>query len=257
VSVIDGAAGTVTATVAVGSLPDAVGVDPDTHAAYVTNENHDTVSVITPQRAFGITQTITQNGHSTVTTPAFSTTGPRLLVAFTSSDGGPARQATTVTGAGLTWTLVKRASTQPGTAEIWDARAAGPLTGATVTSTPKTAGYDQSLTVVAFTGASGIGATAASAGQAGGLPGVSLDTTRPGSWVYGVGQDYTDAVSRTPGTGQSLVSQWVDPAYGETFWVQADTAPTPAAGTPVTINDTAPKGSTWDLAAAEILPAGT
>jgi hypothetical protein len=212
--------------------------------------------VITPPPAVGIDQIITQNGHSTVTTPAFSTTGPRLLVAFTSSDVGAARQATTVTGAGLTWTLVKRANTQPGTAEIWDARAAGPLTNATVTSTPKIAGYDQSLTVVAFTGASGIGA-AASAGQAGGLPGVSLDTTQPRSWVYGVGQDYYDAAARTPGTGQSLVSQWVDPAHGETFWTQDQIALTPAAGTAVTINDTAPKGSTWDLAAAEILPAGS
>ena len=56
-------------------------------------------------------------------------------------------------------------------------------------------------------------------------------------------------------TGQSLLSQWVDPAHGETFWTQDQIALTPAAGTAVTINDTAPKGSTWDLAAAEILPA--
>ena len=34
-----------------------------------------------------------------------------------------------------------------------------------------------------------------------------------------------------------------------------NTAPTPVAGTAVTIEDTATKGDTWNLAAAEILPA--
>ena len=205
---------------------------------------------------FAIDQTINQNGTGTVTTAPFSTTGPRLLVAFTSSDGSSTKQTTTVTGGGLTWTLIQRANTKGGTAEIWAAQATGPLTGATVTSKPKTAGYDQSVTVVAFTGASGIGASA-SAGKSGGLPSVSLNTTQAGSWVFGVGEDYSNDIARTLGTGQSLISQWIDPGPGETFWVQDENAPTPAAGTAVTINDTAPKGDTWNLAAAEILPAAS
>jgi YVTN family beta-propeller protein len=256
VSVIDGTTNTVTATIGVGNVPYGVGVDPSTHAVYVANEFGGTVSVITPPQPFGTDQTITKNGNSTVTTPAFSTTGPRLLVAFTSSDGPSTRQTTTVTGAGLTWVLVKRANAKGGTAEIWTAQATGPLTNATVTSTPKTPGYDQSLTVVAFTGASGIGASA-SAGKSGGLPSVSLNTTQPGSWVFGVGEDYSNDIARNLGTGQSLISQWVDPGPGETFWVQDESASTPAAGTAVTINDTAPKGDTWNLAAAEILSAAS
>jgi YVTN family beta-propeller protein len=203
---------------------------------------------------FAIDQTITQNGNSAVTTPAFSTAGPRLLVAFTSSDGPLTKQTTTVTGAGLTWTLIKRANAKGGTAEIWAAQATGPLTGATVTSKPKVAGYDQSLTVLVFTGASGTGASA-SAGKAGGLPSVSLATTEPGPWAFGVGEDYSNDIARRVGAGQSLISQWVDPGPGETFWVQDQTAPTSGAGTTVTINDTAPKGDTWNLAAVEILPA--
>jgi hypothetical protein len=107
---------------------------------------------------------------------------------------------------------------------------------------------------VTFTGAGGIGASA-SAGKSSGPPSVSLTTTQPGSWVFGVGEDYDNDIARTLGPGQSLISQWVDPGPGETFWVQDQTVPTPAAGTAVTINDTAPKGDTWDLAAAEILPA--
>ena len=256
VSVIDGASNTVTATIPVGSYSEGVGVDPSTHAAYVAISSSNTVSVITPTRTLGIGQTITQNGNSTVTTPAFSTTGPRLLVAFTSSDGPSTKQTTTVTGAGLTWTLIQRANTKGGTAEIWDAQATGQLTGVTVTSKPKIAGYDQSLTVVAFTGASGIGASAL-AGKSGGVPSVSLNTTQAGSWVFGVGEDYSNAIARTLGANESLVSQWVDPGPGETFWVQDESAPTPAAGTAVTINDTAPKGDIWELAAVEILPAGS
>jgi YVTN family beta-propeller protein len=205
---------------------------------------------------FAIDQTITQNGTGTVTTAPFTTTGPRLLVAFTSSDGPATKQTTTVTGNGLTWTLIERANTKGGTAEIWAAQATGPLTGATVTSKPKTAGYDQSVTVVAFTGASGIGA-GASAGKSGGLPSVSLATAQPGTWVFGVGEDYSNAIPRTHGANQSLISQWIDPRPGETFWVQDEIAPTPVAGTAVTINDTAPRGDIWNLAAVEILPAAS
>lgn len=58
------------------------------------------------------------------------------------------------------------------------------------------------------------------------------------------------------GPGESLVSQWVDLPPGETFWAQDQTATTPAAGTTVTINDTAPDtDDAWNLAAVEILPA--
>ena len=51
-----------------------------------------------------------------------------------------------------------------------------------------------------------------------------------------------------------VVSQWVDPGPGETFWVQDQAVATSAAGMTVTINDTAPAGDIWNLAAVEILP---
>lgn len=203
---------------------------------------------------FAIDQTVTQTGTGTVTTTPFTTRGPRLLVAFTSSDGPAAKQTTTVTGAGLTWSLVQRADTKGGTAEIWTATATGPLTDAAVSSTPKTSGYDQSLTVLAFTGASGIGASAA-AGKDTGAPSISLTTSEPGSWVFGVGEDYSHATARTVPSGQSLVSQWVDTSPGETFWVQDLESVTPDAGTNVTLADAAPTKDVWNMAAAEILPA--
>jgi hypothetical protein len=56
--------------------------------------------------------------------------------------------------------------------------------------------------------------------------------------------------------GQSGVSTSpVSPAYGTTFWVQDQTAPTAAAGTVVHLNDTRATADTWNMAAAEILPA--
>jgi alpha-tubulin suppressor-like RCC1 family protein len=228
-----------------------------TVVAHTTVGDSGASTVITvTEPGIAIDQTITQDGTSTVTTAPFTTGGPRLLVAFTGSDGPATKQTTTVSGAGLTWTLAERANTKGGTAEIWTAQATAPLNNATVTSTPKTPGYNQSLTVVAFTGASGTGATA-SAGKAKGAPTVSLTTTQPESWAFAVGEDYSNAIARTLGPGQSQISQWVDLTPGETFWVQDQTATTPTAGTTVTLNDTAPTTDIWDMAAVEILPVGS
>ena len=122
----------------------------------------------------------------------------------------------------------------------------------TVSSTQKTGTYHQSLTVVVFSGASGIGATSIGSGATGG-PSVSIATTAPGSLVYGVGNDWDHATSRTTGSNQSMVHQWVDTAVGDTFWLQSRTAPVPAAGSTVSINDTAPTADRWNLAAVEII----
>jgi YVTN family beta-propeller protein len=199
-------------------------------------------------------QTLVRDGTGTTTTAPLSTTGPRLLVAFVASDGPLSGQRATITGGGLAWTLVRRANTQGGTAEIWSASASGPLTGATVTSTPRFGGYDQQLTVLVLFGASGIGASAA-AGHSGGAPRVSLTTTQPGSRIYGAGEDYTNATTPVPGTGQDLLSQWVDTAPGETFWAQEQVAPAPSAGAVATLDDSSPTGDAWNMAAVEFLAA--
>ena len=65
-----------------------------------------------------------------------------------------------MSGAGLTWSLVKRVTAQGGSTEIWTAKAPAALTNATVSSTQARPGFNQSLTVVAFAGAKGIGASA-------------------------------------------------------------------------------------------------
>jgi hypothetical protein len=194
------------------------------------------------------------DGNGTRTTASFSTTTPGdVLVAFAASDG-PAggAQSVIVSGAGLTWGLVRRSNTQRGTAEVWAATAATALTNVTVRSTQTATGYHQSLTVVAFAGAAGVGASA-SAGAASGAPSVALMTTGAGSLVYGVGNDWDRAIARTLGGGQALVHQWVDTSVGDTFWVQNVVGALGAGGTIANLNDSAPTADRWNLAAIEIL----
>ncbi len=195
------------------------------------------------------------DGRGTVTTPVFSTALPgELLVAFVASDGPSGTQTATVSGAGLTWTLAKRANGQLGTSEVWTAWASSLLLNAQVTSTPASGGFDQSLTVVSFAGAAGIGATAS--GSAGtGAPSVSLTTTADGSWVHAVGNDWDSATGRTLASNQQLVHQWVDTAVGDTFWSERITAPTRGVGVSVPIGATAPTNDRWNLAAVEVKPA--
>ena len=215
--------------------------------------------------ATAVTVTVSNAAPSGIvvdTTVAKDATGPvsvsvstaaagELLLAFVGSDG-VGTQTVTVSGAGLTWTLVKRTNTQGGDTEIWSARATAQLTGATVTATQSVSGYHESLTVVAFQGAAGTGAVAGGS-AASGAPSVSLTTTKASSLVYGVGNDYDNAVARTVGSGQVMVHQWLDTTIGDTYWVQRTSAAAATSGTNVTINDTAPTSDQWNLSAVEVV----
>jgi hypothetical protein len=185
----------------------------------------------------------------------FSTSAPgEILIAFVSSDGpSSGSQTATVSGAGLTWTLVQRANTQAGTSEIWRAAAATPLSNVTVTSALAQSGYDQSLTVVMFSGASGVGASAKQS-AATGAPSVALNTTRAGAFVYGVGNDWEEAIPRSLVAGQTMVHQWVDSGVGDTFWVQAWPGMVANSGTNVRLGVTAPTADRWNFAIVEIVP---
>ncbi|MFZ4519289.1 MAG: N,N-dimethylformamidase beta subunit family domain-containing protein [Microthrixaceae bacterium] len=191
---------------------------------------------------------------TTATTPALSTTvANTVLVAFVASDGpSTGGQTTTVSGAGLAWTLVRRQNTQLGVAEIWTATATARLASQTVRSVQTIGSYRQQLSVVAFRGSSGIGA-ANSAGATRGAATVSLTTTRAGSVVYGVGVDTQSATSRTVGAGQTRLYQWADLIGVNTYWVQNRNAATATAGTVATLNVTSPTTTRWNLAAVEVL----
>ena len=199
---------------------------------------------------------------SSITSPTFSTAaGNELLLAFVAADflGGANTTVTGVTGGGLTWVLVLRTNAQLGTSEIWRAFAPSPLTNATVTATLSQS-VISSITVLSFTGAdatgtNGSGAIGATKGAnaASGGPTATLTTTRNNSWVFGVGNDYDNAIARTPGSNQSLIQQYLTSA-GDTYWVQKQNSTTPLSGTSVTINDTAPTSDRYNLSIVEVLP---
>jgi len=202
---------------------------------------------------------------TSVTSPSFSTSsGNELLLAFVAADAasGTTATVTSVAGAGLTWSLVVRNNAQSGTSEIWRAFAPAPLVNVSVAATVSQATVS-SITVLSFTGvdASGtggsgaIGATA-KANAASGAPSASLVTTRAGSWLFGVGNDWDNPISRTPAAGQSLVHETMS-TTGDTYWVQKQNAPTALAGTTVSISDTAPTTDRFNLAICEVLPAPT
>jgi hypothetical protein len=201
---------------------------------------------------------------STLASPAFSTTsGNQLLLAFIATDNVIATPTTvnSVTGGGLTWVLVRRTNVQRGTSEIWRTFAVSTVTNATVTATFNQS-VPASITVMSFrgvalggtNGSAAIGATASGSGPSGG-PTATLVTTRANSIVIGVGNDWDNAIARTPGAGQTIVHQYLA-TVGDTFWVQRMTNPVAAAGTSVTINDTAPTGDQYNLTICEILAGG-
>src|SRR5262249_17330564 len=131
--------------------------------------------------AITIDLAVSADGIGTVTTPAFSTTGADQLLVLFAASAGPtsmsSRQTLAVAGAGLAWTLAVRSNTQFGTSEIWTATAPSPVTNGFVTSVQGLANsYHQSLTLVAFKGAAGSGAVAATS-AAFGPTSISLTTT--------------------------------------------------------------------------------
>ena len=87
-----------------------------------------------------------------------------------------------------------------------------------------------------------------------GAPSVSLTSTRAGSQVWGVGDDWDAAAARTVGPNQTKVDEYLAPV-GDTFWVQRQTSTNALSGVQATLNDTAPTNDRWNLAAVEILPA--
>jgi uncharacterized repeat protein (TIGR01451 family) len=202
---------------------------------------------------------------TTVTTSAFSTvSGNELLLAFVGADYQPSQSAANVSvtglsGGGLTWTLARRTNTQSGTAEIWRAFAPAILSSITVTATLSQS-VQSSITVLSFSGVdtsgtNGSGAIGAigSANASSGAPTATLVTTRNNSWVFGVGNDYDNAIARTLGSGQKMVHQDLAP-INDTYWVQMQNAATPLSGTSVTINDTAPTQDRYNLSIVEVLP---
>ena len=219
------------------------------------------MAVNTASGAIGIDQAVSKDqatSSKTIATAVFSTkSSNELLLAFVSADAPSSGTNTTVQSiatTGIAWVLVRRTNTQLGTAEIWRAFATSLLTNATVTATLSRSTVS-SMTVMSFTGVDttgAVGATGTGSSRAG-APTASLVTTRANSLVIGVGNDWDNAIGRAyDQTSQTLVHQYFPPT-GDTYWVQRQISTTPASGTRVTINDTAPTGDRYNLSIVEVL----
>jgi Abnormal spindle-like microcephaly-assoc'd, ASPM-SPD-2-Hydin len=205
------------------------------------------------------------SASSKITSPAFSTSAPnQLVLALVATDSTGSNNATvqSVTGAGLTWVLVKRTNTQAGTAEIWRAFAPAVLSSVKVTAALSQSVLS-SMTILSFTGVpttgtngSGAIGAVASGSASKGAPAASLVATQSGSLVVGVGNDYDNAIARTPVAGQTLVNQVLS-STGDTYWVQRVNAPISAKGTTVTVGDSAPTSDRYNLSICEIVPNGS
>jgi hypothetical protein len=146
------------------------------------------------------------SASTTVSSPTFSTAaGQELLLAFTSADyrSGSNTTVQSVSGGGLTWVLVVRTNVQKGTSEIWRAFAPSALSSASVTATLSQQ-VVSSMTVISFTGidpsgtnGSGAIGAVASGNASSGAPNATLVTTRNNSWVFGVGNDYDNAIAQS------------------------------------------------------------
>jgi hypothetical protein len=224
-----------------------------TNAGGLTMTTDQTFTTQAPPVGPHVDGQVSVDGKTTVAAPAL-TTGIRddLVVAFVATDGPSAGgQTATVSGGGLTWTRVRAQAAQPGDTEIWQARASGFLNNAVVSATLSKTGYDVTLTVVAFSNAAGVGASAGASAKPG-TPVVALNTTAAGSIVYATGNDWDRAVAHTPVAGEALVHQWLDTALGDTMWLQALTSPMANSGASVIMADSAPTNDRFNFVAAEI-----
>ena len=193
-----------------------------------------------------------QGAFTTLASPSLSTTSANeLILAFVSADGpvNGVQSAGSVSGGGLSWSLAARANTIAGTAEVWQAYATTPLTGASVVATLGGSGRSGCITVAAFRGAAAaVGATAV-AGAASGAPQVPVTTTKAGSLLWAVGQDPDRPAPRTPLGGQSLVHEFLGQLGGGTSWVQA-TGPIAAASSRIAMGDSRREGPVFMTHAA-------
>ena len=242
---------------------------PASQSVTVAGANQTGINFTASVTANTLRRDVTVTGYANVSSTSVATSalstvvGNELLLAFIATDYVSLANTTVtaVTGGGLTWRLVVRTNVQSGTSEIWRAFSPAVLSNVTVSATLSQSVLS-SITVMSFAGVNttgtdgsgAIGATGSGNGSTG-APSVSLTTTQGYSWVFGVGNDFDNAIARTPQAGQSIVSQHLT-ATGDTYWVQMQDAPTPAAGTLVGISDTAPTTDRWNLSIVEVLPAG-
>jgi hypothetical protein len=154
----------------------------------------------------------------------------QLLVAYVSADGPPthnAQRVSALTGGGLTWSLVRRADAEFGTAEVWQAVATVAGRIPAITASLAAPGYDGSIVVSTYSAAARIVDSAASSGTA---PTASIAAIAgtPGDATVTVGHLWSHARTVGIGADQTLTNLMLD-TTDDTTWMQQGSIATPGA----------------------------
>ncbi|HXI30109.1 MAG TPA: PASTA domain-containing protein, partial [Vicinamibacterales bacterium] len=221
--------------------------------------------VISQGTAPTIASFVTRNNNTpntTIASPAFAVAANTLLVAFISTDGPAAGTNVIVNGVNnnnsapaLTWTRAQRVNTQRGTSEIWYAFSPTARASMTVVGVLSQSQVAQ-MTVVGFTGAQNTlaGAATAITNKATGLagePSLTLTTTKPNSWIFGVGNDWDNRKVLTAQSGSTIIAQ-SPAAITDSFWTVRTTTPQPTAGVTATVGVSGVGTDRYNFAAIEI-----
>src|SRR6185437_6077706 len=139
--------------------------------------------------------------------------------------------------------------------EIWWAFAPTARTSITVTGVFRFSEVAQ-MTVVGFTGAQNTLAGAATAitnksTNVAGDPAISIATTKPNSWLFGVGNDWDNRKVLTAQSGSTIVAQ-SPTGITDSFWSVRTTNPQPVAGATTTIGVSGVGTDRYNFAVIEI-----
>jgi len=204
-----------------------------------------------PVAVVATSSTMQTTAKSSFVAAPVSTSAAATMLLLVASDGpsSGAQSIRSVTGCGLTWSLVKRANSSLGVSEAWTATAAAAVSRCTPTATLSSGSFQGATTLVALTGGKIGASTAASARTGAAAAKVALAA---GSVAFGVGNDWDGATARTILAGQqSIVENRA--SVGDTMWTQK--LPATTAASTVTVGTSAPANHQWNFVAVEVAPA--
>jgi hypothetical protein len=216
------------------------------------------------------------NNVTATTSPSFSPPANTVVYAAFSMDSasyeGPITSVSTITNTGtpLTWHLLGRnnasSSTTGGFLEVWWADNPTAQAGITAKATfsmatknvPAPVGDFQILIMdhAAADQSSAAWAQNSSLTTEDNSPFVNVTTTKADSQVFALFDNWNNAQTPSPGSGQAIQSIVLNTDDVDGYWVQEENSPTASAGTTVLMNATDPgQANTWRALAWEVLGA--
>ncbi|WP_337974825.1 right-handed parallel beta-helix repeat-containing protein [Cellulomonas sp. NTE-D12] len=189
----------------------------------------------------------TTSPSSAIAAAAVSPSAASQMVLLVAADGPSAgtQSVASVSGCGLTWSLVRRANGTQGTSEVWSAAAPTALTSCAPSAKLTQTGYLGAASLYAVSG----GTVTASAGTSARSGAAATTVNAPaGALVLAVGNDWNAAAQRTALANEALTAQYLA-SVGDTYWFQKATPSTTGS---LVVGTSAPASSSWSYAAVAL-----